>query len=60
MNIQDFYLIQSGNNGTTYDTLYTLDGASGQINKFSLQGGRLDGPRELHADRRRPGAGSGA
>ena len=34
-NIQDFYLIQSGVNGNTYDILYTLD-ATGVINKFSL------------------------
>ena len=42
--IQDFYLIQSGSNGSTYDVLYTLDqnsSASGSatINKFSLVSG---------------------
>ncbi len=36
-NIQDFYLIQSGSNGSTYDILYTMD--AGQINKFSLVSG---------------------
>jgi hypothetical protein len=42
--IQDFYLIQSGTNGSTYDILYTLDqnatktGAA-TINKFSLVSG---------------------
>ncbi len=39
--IQDFYLIQSGSNGSTYDVLYTLDQGStnATINKFSLVGG---------------------
>ena len=39
--IQDFYLIQSGSNGSTYDILYTLDQNSGNatINKFSLVSG---------------------
>jgi hypothetical protein len=39
--IQDFYLIQSGQNGTTYDILYTLDQNSNNatINKFSLVSG---------------------
>lgn len=32
-NIVDFYLVQSGNNGSTYDTLYTAD--AGTIYKFS-------------------------
>jgi hypothetical protein len=31
--IVDFYLVQSGTNGTTYDTLYTAD--AGSINKFT-------------------------
>jgi hypothetical protein len=40
-NIQDFYLIQSGQNGSTYDVLYTLDqnSSNATINKFSLVGG---------------------
>ena len=39
--IQDFYLIQSGQNGSTYDVLYTLDqgSSSATINKFSLVSG---------------------
>ncbi len=39
--IQDFYLLQSGNNGPTFDVLYTLDqGATvATINKFSLVSG---------------------
>ncbi len=39
--IQDFYLIQSGSNGSTFDVLYTLDQGStnATINKFSLVGG---------------------
>jgi hypothetical protein len=39
--IQDFYLIQSGAHGSTYDILYTLDQNSGNasINKFSLVSG---------------------
>ncbi len=39
--IQDFYLVQSSQNGATYDTLYTLDqgsGTSSTINKFYLNG----------------------
>jgi hypothetical protein len=42
--IQDFYLIQSGSNGSTYDVLYTLDqnatktGAA-TLNKYSLVSG---------------------
>ncbi len=41
--IQDFYLVQSGHNGSTYDVLYTLDqgaptGSTAQINKFFLNG----------------------
>ena len=36
--IQDFYLVQSGQNGSTYDVLYTLD-STGTINKFSLVSG---------------------
>jgi Domain of unknown function DUF11/Putative Ig domain/Cadherin-like/RTX calcium-binding nonapeptide repeat (4 copies) len=40
-NIQDFYLIQSGTNGNTYDVLYTLDQTSptATINKYSLVSG---------------------
>ena len=39
--IQDFYLIQSGSNGSSYDILYTLDqgSSSATINKFSLVSG---------------------
>jgi hypothetical protein len=39
--IQDFYLIQSGSNGSTYDVLYTLDqnSTNATIKKFSLVGG---------------------
>jgi hypothetical protein len=38
--ILDFYLIQSGSSGSTYDVLYTLDsGTSNNIKKFSLVGG---------------------
>jgi hypothetical protein len=42
--IQDFYLIQSGSNGFTYDILYTLDQNSSKtgaatINKYSLVSG---------------------
>ena len=39
---QDFYLISSGTNSTTYDVLYVLDAASatvGTIFKYSLAGG---------------------
>jgi len=41
-NAQDFYLVSSGNNGTTYDELYVLDNTSataGVINKFSSPSG---------------------
>ncbi len=40
-NIQDFYLIQSGSNGSTYDILYILDQGSSvaTIKKFSLVNG---------------------
>ncbi len=41
-NAQDFYLIQSGSNGSTYDVLYVLSASSataGTIQKFSLVGG---------------------
>ncbi len=39
--IQDFYLIQSGHDGSTYDVLYTLDqnSSNATINKFSLVNG---------------------
>ena len=39
--IQDFYLIQSGSNGSSYDILYTLDQGktSATINKFSYSSG---------------------
>ena len=39
--IQDFYLLQSGQNGSTYDVLYTLDQGSStaSINKFYLNSG---------------------
>ncbi len=39
--IQDFYLIQSGSNGDTYDVLYTVDQgtSSATVNKFSLVSG---------------------
>jgi len=39
--IQDFYLIQSGTNGNTFDVLYTLDQNTGNatINKYSLVSG---------------------
>jgi len=39
---QDFYLIQSGNNGASYDVLYVLDATSstvGAVSKFSLVSG---------------------
>ncbi len=39
---QDFYLIRSGSNGTTFDVLYVLSATSntaGSISKFSLSGG---------------------
>ena len=36
-NINDFYLVSSGQNGSTYDVLYTVDVAS--INKFALVNG---------------------
>ena len=39
---QDFYLVQSGSNGLTYDILYTLSASSamaGTVAKFSLVGG---------------------
>ncbi len=39
---QDFYLISSGSNGTTFDTLYVLDatsGSAGTIFKYSLVAG---------------------
>ncbi|MEP6674922.1 MAG: T9SS type A sorting domain-containing protein [Ferruginibacter sp.] len=41
-NLQDFYLISSGNNGNTYDILYVLAATSntaGSISKFSLVSG---------------------
>ncbi|NBU77406.1 MAG: hypothetical protein EBS30_19670, partial [Planctomycetes bacterium] len=41
-NHQDFYLIQSGSNGTTYDVLYILiytSGTAGTIAKYSLVSG---------------------
>ena len=41
-NFQDFYLIQSGDNGSTYDVLYTISATSataGTIAKFSLVSG---------------------
>ncbi|WP_170267079.1 lamin tail domain-containing protein [Brevifollis gellanilyticus] len=41
-NLQDFYLISSGSNGTTYDVLYTLSATSntaGTIAKYSLVSG---------------------
>ena len=40
-NIQDFYLIQSGSNGSSYDILYTLDqnASDATINKYSLVSG---------------------
>ncbi len=41
-NMQDFYLIQSGSNGSTYDVLYTVFASSntaGTISKFSLVSG---------------------
>ena len=41
-NIQDFYLIASGNNGATFDVLYTLSATgntAGTIAKFSLVSG---------------------
>ncbi|HWB11051.1 MAG TPA: Ig-like domain repeat protein [Pirellulales bacterium] len=40
-NIQDFYLIQSGQHGSSYDMLYTLDQgkSAATINKFSLVNG---------------------
>jgi hypothetical protein len=38
--IQDFYLVKSGNNGSNYDLLYTLDAAAtGPIKKFALVSG---------------------
>lgn len=40
--IQDFQLIQSGDNGTTYDVLYVLSATtytSGTISKYSLVAG---------------------
>jgi hypothetical protein len=39
--IQDFYFIQSGQDGSTYDVLYTMDqnSSNATINKFSLVGG---------------------
>ncbi len=40
--LQDFYLIQSGSNGTTYDVLYVLSATSntaGTITKYSLVSG---------------------
>lgn len=39
---QDFYLVSSGQNGSTYDVLYTLSSSSasaGTINKYSLSSG---------------------
>ncbi len=36
-NINDFYLVSSGQNGSTYDVLYTIDAAS--INKYALVNG---------------------
>jgi DNA/RNA endonuclease G (NUC1) len=41
-NLQDFYLIQSGSNGTTYDVLYVLSATgatAGTIAKYSLVSG---------------------
>ena len=41
-NLQDFYLISSGTNGTSYDVLYILSATSntvGNISKFSLVSG---------------------
>lgn len=41
-NLQDFYLISSGSNGTAYDVLYVLSATSntaGTINKYSLVSG---------------------
>jgi hypothetical protein len=41
-NIQDFYLVSSGNNGTAYDILYTLSNTSatsGTVTKYSLVSG---------------------
>lgn len=41
-NLQDFYLIQSGTNGSTYDVLYMIDATSntaGTILKYSLVSG---------------------
>ncbi len=41
-NLQDFYLISSGDNGTAFDVLYTVSATSntaGTIAKFSLVGG---------------------
>lgn len=41
-NLQDYYLIQSGSNGSTYDVLYVLSASSntvGSIQKFSLVSG---------------------
>jgi hypothetical protein len=41
-NFQDFYMIQSGSNGSAYDVLYTMSATSntaGTINKFSLVSG---------------------
>lgn len=41
-NAQDFYLVQSGANGSTYDELYVLSassGSAGSIQKFSLVSG---------------------
>ncbi len=41
-NVNDFYLISSGNNGSTYDIIYQLDATkatAGTIFKYSLVGG---------------------
>ncbi len=46
--VQDFYMIESGTNGNTYDVLYTLDqnADNATINKYSLVNGSwvLNGP----------------